>query len=116
MSDKNGSVNKNDGFELKTTKEAVLFMSGGCSEWWDYILRWDDDLKLSVFIHDRDGLHEQKCQLIYDSETKNIEEVAVDADLKELSLSKILIGIDFFNQEEEVEPEPEPEAETEVSS
>lgn len=83
-------------FGITSGKVGTLNMCGGCAEWWNYILKFDEDGNFDLYHEDKDGIHHlhHNPLMYYDLED---EEVYLGDEIpEELGENMLLIDDDFF--------------------
>ena len=80
----------------KTETTSTIFMCGGCSEWWNYKLIFNNELTdYTLYREDKLGLHILPSKLIYHVKNEEVKEV-FDIDEIELEDDEIIVNYEFF--------------------
>ena len=88
-----GEINKCYGSQIART--GSLNMAGGCAEWWNYHFKFDD-YDYTLYIEDRDGLHElDNVVLYYNTDTEDIRRCEADSAHKP-NEDEVEIDAEFF--------------------
>jgi len=83
-------------FGITSKKVGTLNMCGGCAEWWNYLLMFDEDGDFDLFHEDKDGIHliDETPLMYYDLED---EEVFLGDDIpEEIGENMVIIDAEFF--------------------
>ena len=78
-----------------TEKSATINICGGCAEWWNYILVFEDDGDYRVYVEDTHGRHLKHCKLVYHINEEGVKEVD-DIDDYESQDDEVIVDRDFF--------------------
>ena len=79
----------------KSEKVATLFICGGCADWWNYKLFFDNDGDYELFIQNKNGCTSKDVKLVYHIEREEVKEV-YDIDEYELGEDEVIINYNFF--------------------
>ena len=75
-------------------KTAKINICGGCAEWWNYVLVFEDDYYM-LYVEDRTGLTKKSGKLIYHIDKEEVKEI-YDLEDYEVQDDEMIIDEDFF--------------------